>query len=107
MECCSKAAGLEALKDDEFYKYSIARNAESKALMNTTLDELKLDHFKSHANFVFFRSGRPINNFIEDMMKRNIRIGRPFPPLNDWARVSTGTVEETKAFCEALKAEMS
>lgn len=100
------AAAQEALKDDEFYKYSIARNAEAKKLITTTLDELKLEHYPSHANFVFFRSGRPINSFIDDMMKRKIRIGRPFPPLNDWARVSTGTVEETNAFCAALKAEM-
>ena len=68
-----------------------------------TLDELKLPYIPSHANFVFFQSGKDIVEMNKIMEARNIIIGRPFPPLNDWCRVSTGTLEEVAVFNQALK----
>ena len=101
------AAAEEALKDDEFYKFSIAKNAEGKENMYKTLDDIGLDYIKSHTNFVFFQSGRHINDLSEAMAKKGVLIGRPFPPLYNWARISTGTTEEVNAFCDALKSVYS
>ena len=37
------------------------------------------------------------------MEKENVLIGRPFPPFNDWARISTGTIEDVMLFDKALR----
>uniref|UniRef100_UPI00404B7459 pyridoxal phosphate-dependent aminotransferase n=1 Tax=Fulvivirga sp. TaxID=1931237 RepID=UPI00404B7459 len=100
------AAAVEALKDDEFYNFSLGKVKECKSMIYKTLDELKLPYIKSHGNFVFFKSGRPIERMILDMKNENVQIGRPFPPLYDWVRISAGTVDEVKAFNDALKKVM-
>jgi len=96
-------AAKEALKDDEFYKFSILKSTEGKKIIYDALDELGLEYVKSHTNFVFFKSGRHIDGFIEDMKKENVQIGRPFPPFYNWARISTGKIEEVAEFVKALK----
>ena len=101
------AGAKEALIDDEFYKFSILKAAESKKLIYNTLDDLGLEYVPSHTNFVFFKSGKPINSLITDMQKENVRIGRPFPPFYDWARISTGKTEEVELFDKALKKVLS
>ncbi|MGI9532541.1 pyridoxal phosphate-dependent aminotransferase [Lutimonas sp.] len=100
-------AAQEALKDDDFYKYSIAKNMEAKLFLYKSFDELDLRYVPSHSNFVFFESGRPITQLQEQMKKEQILIGRPFPPLQDWARISTGKMEHMKLFVQALKKVMS
>lgn len=96
-------AAKEALKDDEFYKFSVLKNLEAKEVIYRTLDDLGLDYIKSHTNFIFFKSGRPIQELINQMEKENVLIGRPFAPMFDWARVSTGTLEQVGHFSESLK----
>ena len=96
-------AAQEALKDSDFYKFSIAKNMEAKQMIYKTLDQLKLTYNQSHTNFVFFQSNRHITELSAAMANEGVLIGRPFPPLEDWARVSTGTTEEVSKFCEALK----
>ncbi|WP_296619206.1 histidinol-phosphate transaminase [Marivirga sp.] len=97
------AAANEALKDDEFYKFSISKNQEAKSLIYKTLDSLKLSYMESHTNFVFFQSNKHINDLSAKMMNEGVAIGRPFPPMYDWARISTGTIEEVNTFCKALE----
>lgn len=96
-------AGKAALRDTEFYNFSLRKNLEAKDLIIQTLDELKLSYLPSHANFVFFHAGKDIVELNKLMEAKNIIIGRPFPPFNDWCRVSTGTVEEVMAFNQALR----
>ena len=99
-------AAKEALGDDEFYKFSLLKNAEAKASIYTTLDELDLEYVKSHTNFVFFKSGRPVQELISAMKEKHVLIGRPFPPMLNWARISTGTTAQTQKFNTALRAVM-
>ncbi|MBT8235497.1 MAG: histidinol-phosphate aminotransferase family protein [Bacteroidia bacterium] len=95
-------AAKEALRDDEFYTYSLLQNTKAKKLIYSTLEELDLPYIKSHTNFIFFRSGRSIHELIPAMRDEGVLIGRPFPPKLDWARISTGTLEETELFNRAL-----
>lgn len=96
-------AAKEALKDDDFYKFSVAKNMEAKTMIYKTLNDLGLEYVASHTNFVFFKSGRHINELIPEMEKENVLIGRPFPPFFDWARISTGTMDDMKLFDQALR----
>lgn len=99
-------AAKAALKDDAFYKLSITHNSTAKDYIYKTLNDLNLEYIKSHTNFVFFKTGRPIAEMITAMEKQNVLIGRPFPPFTNWARVSTGTLEDMKLFEKGLKKTM-
>ncbi len=100
-------AAKAALDDQEFYNYSLDQNRICKKVIYDTLDDLNLKYVKSHTNFVFFKSGREITGLISDMKKEGVQIGRPFPPLTKWCRISTGTVDEVKKFSSALKKVMA
>lgn len=100
-------AAKEALRDDDFYKFSLVKNTEAKSAIYKTLDDLNLEYVKSHTNFVFFKTGRPISEMITEMKKHNVIIGRPFPPFYDWCRISTGTMENMQQFDTALQKVMS
>ncbi len=100
-------AAKEALKDDAFYKFSVSKNMEAKNHIYKTLDDLNLEYQKSHTNFVFFKTGRPISEMMTAMESQGILIGRPFPPFNDWARISTGTMDDMKLFDKGLKKVMA
>ncbi|EAR01520.1 pyridoxal phosphate-dependent aminotransferase [Maribacter sp. HTCC2170] len=96
-------AAKTAIKDDEFYKFSLLNNVEGKTHIYETLDELGLEYIKSHTNFIFFKTGRHINDMLTTFQKEGVLIGRPFPPFYDWARISTGKMEDVKRFTTALK----
>ncbi|MDX1471460.1 MAG: histidinol-phosphate transaminase [Flavobacteriaceae bacterium] len=95
-------AAKEALQDEEFYNFSLKKNKEGRQIIYKTLDYLELPYIKSHTNFVFFKSGRPIQELHADMMEQGVQIGRPFPPFLDWCRISTGTTEEVEKFANGL-----
>lgn len=99
-------AGKAALMDQDFYNFSLQKTVEAKKMITDTLDELKLEYLPSHANFVFFHSGRDIKELGEAMLAKGVQIGRPFPPLNDWCRISTGTIEEMALYNQAFKEVM-
>ncbi len=100
-------AAKEALQDDEFYKFSLLKNTEAKSIIYKTLDELQLEYIPSHTNFVFFKTGRPVSEVISAMRREDVLIGRPFPPLLQWARISTGTLEQVQQFGQALRKVMA
>ncbi len=100
------AAANAAIDDQEFYQFSLSKNKSCKEMIYTTLDEMGLPYLPSHGNFVFFKTGQPISTFGKAMAKEGIEVGRAFPPLNDWCRISTGLEEEVEAFTAALKRVM-
>ncbi len=101
------SAAMTAVKDDEFYNFSLSKVREGKELMYATMDELNLDYIRSSTNFIFFKTGRDITTFNKQMLDNGVRVGRPFPPYTDWCRISMGTIEEVKIFNQTLKKVMS
>jgi histidinol-phosphate aminotransferase len=50
----------------------------------------------SHTNFVFADIGRDAREFQQACAKRDVLVGRPFPPLVTHARISIGTMDEMR-----------
>ena len=96
------AAASEALKDTDFYKFSLKKANEEKDKIYKLLDYLDLKYVKSSTNFVFFESKKHIDKLTAEMLEKGVRIGRPFPPFYDWCRISTGTSEEVDIFIESM-----
>ena len=58
----------------------------------------------SHGNFVFVRTGMSATEFRNRMRGLGIEVGRPFPPLTDWSRISLGLPEQNDELIAALTA---
>ena len=96
------AAASEALKDTDFYKFSLKKANEEKDKIYKLLDYLDLKYVKSSTNFVFFESKKHIDQLSAKMLGKGVRVGRPFPPFYDWCRISTGTSQEVDRFIESM-----
>ena len=96
------AAASEALKDTDFYKFSLKKANEEKDKIYKLLDYLDLKYIKSSTNFVFFESKKHIDKLSAEMLEKGVRVGRPFPPFYDWCRISTGTSEEVDIFIDSM-----
>ncbi len=92
-----------AYEDQDFYKFSFEKNSEGKEIIYAALNELGLKYVPSHTNFVFFKSGRDIVQLNQEMKDKGVLVGRPFPPLLDWCRISTGKIEDVQKFSSAIK----
>jgi len=57
-----------------------------------------LQPIDSHTNFVMMNTFHEADEIIEQFRKHNIVIGRHFPPMNTYIRVSLGLPEEMQAF---------
>lgn len=95
-------AAATALDEEDFYRFSLQKNSEAKQIIYNTLHELGLRYVTSHANFIFFETGRDIDDFRQQMLDLGIQVGRPFMPFRNWCRVSTGTIEEMQQLRSAL-----
>lgn len=92
-----------ALEDHAFKEFSLAKNKECKELIYSVLDKHGMKYLKSHANFVFFHTGRPIQEIQTQFKDQGITVGRAFAPYMDWCRISTGKVEEVQQFVDAFE----
>ena len=95
-------AAEASLRDEAFYKFSRAVNKEGREMISNACEKLGLEYVKPHTNFVFMKTGLDVKEFNERMKAKNILVGRPFPPLMDWCRVSTGKLEDVEKFVKIL-----
>jgi histidinol-phosphate aminotransferase len=91
---------IASLQDTGFQALSHAQNRAAKSMVYDFCRSAGLDYVPSEANFVLFRTGRPIDEFRAAMMSRRVAVGRPFPPYLDWCRVSMGKPEDVQVFLE-------
>ena len=96
-------AALASLNDPSFYEFSRTSYIETRKMVTDAFDSMGIEYAEPAGSFVFFKTGMPIQMFQAAMEEENILVGRPFPPMFDWCRVSIGTQEEMMAFIDATK----
>ena len=92
---------LASLNDTEGHEIAMLRNANDRAVFMAQAAARKIPVIPSWTNFVMINTMRPVRQVIDYFAKNNIRIGRPFPPMDTWARISLGTPEQMKPFWTA------
>lgn len=97
------AAGQASLADEAFETRSLAANREAKRIVEQVLDELDLAYLPSHTNFVMHRLAGNQAPYRHRMEEHGILVGRPFPPLLKYNRLSLGTPAEMSRFAETLR----
>src|SRR6478609_992195 len=91
-------AGLVSLDQEDEHKAAVMRNGFDRDEFQRQAVQRKLQVIPSWTNFVMFNTQRPIRTVIDYFNKNNIRIGRPFPPMDTYARISLGQPDQMKAF---------
>ena len=95
-----RAANISLDHDDE-HKEAVRRNGFDRDEFQRQCVSRKLQGIPSWTNFVMINTQRPVRTVIDHFKKNNIRIGRPFPPMDTYARISLGKPDEMKAFWQA------
>jgi histidinol-phosphate aminotransferase len=88
------AAAAESLRDTHYLATVRAKVVTEREKWNTLFDSMNLRHSDSRGNFVFFETGRPHKHVATAMLAKGVDIGRAFPPLEHWARISIGLPDE-------------
>ncbi len=98
-----KWGGVAALEDNESEAW--VRDT-TIALRDAAANELRDQGFEvipSETNFFMVHTGRPASEVRSAFRQRNIAVGRNFPPMLDYLRVSIGTESEMEAFLAGWK----
>ena len=98
------AAGVASLQDEGLVARSMEVNETAKEIVCTTCDELGLEYLPTNANFIMHRINGDLGTYIERMADAGVRVGRQFPPMLDWNRLSFGLPDEQDRWAATLKA---
>ncbi len=93
--------GLASIAANDEMKFAADRNAADRAEFAKQATARKLTFIPSYANFFMIKTNRDAKEMMAAFQQRNILIGRPFPPMTDYIRVSLGLPDENKAFWQA------
>jgi histidinol-phosphate aminotransferase len=91
-------AGFAALQDTEGVQESVKKNETTRQEFFNQAAARGLKPINSSANFVMMDVHRPTRQVSEYFRTKDVRIGREFPPLDTYIRVTLGKPEEMKAF---------
>jgi histidinol-phosphate aminotransferase len=96
-------AGAAVLKDAPTMEKVKRLNTEIRNKVTSELKGMGYESLPSDANFFMVNLKRPVVPVIEDFRKKNISVGRPFPPMTQHLSVSVGTADEMAKFMTAFK----
>lgn len=91
-------SALISLDDSTTHQTAQQRNTADREEFMRQAGARKIQAIPSSTNFVMVNTNRPIRSVIDHFHAHNIAIGRPFPPMETFARISLGKPEEMKEF---------
>ncbi len=89
-------AAIAALDDQAWVAKGQAANRAGRDYLRRTFEGWGFKVADSHANFVFADIRRSAEEFAKQCRALGVSVGRPFPPLTTWTRVSMGTEDELR-----------
>jgi histidinol-phosphate aminotransferase len=99
----SLAAGVASLGDEAHIQRSLEVNDASRGIVHETLDELGLGYLPTHANFLMHQIKGDLGEYIARFRERGIGVGRPFPPMTDYNRLSFGLPQDMERWADTLR----
>jgi histidinol-phosphate aminotransferase len=97
------AAAIASLKDEAQVTNGRQLNSEAKAFTLRELDSLGYKSIPSQANFIMVDVKKPVPPLIAGMRQQKVQVGRLFPALPNYMRVTIGTRTEMEAFVHAFR----
>ena len=100
------AAARASLDDPNQVPNGQRLNNEAKTFTIGELDKLGYKTIPSQANFIMFDCKRPVVPLIQALKQRNVEVGRLFPALPNYMRLTIGKRSEMESFLGAFKQVM-
>lgn len=100
-------AAIASLQDAEQVEQGRRHNTEVKNYVYSELDKSGYKFIPSHANFMMIDLRREVRPVIGAMSDRHVQVGRVFPAMPNFMRVTVGTRPQMEAFVSAFRAVMS
>jgi histidinol-phosphate aminotransferase len=97
------AAALASLADKDYVATSLARINATRSWLASELAKDGRTFIPSEANFMMIDMGTDVQPIIEQFAARNILVGRRFPSMNNFLRVTIGTQPEVETFVAMLR----
>ncbi|MCA1582044.1 MAG: aminotransferase class I/II-fold pyridoxal phosphate-dependent enzyme [Acidobacteria bacterium] len=94
---------IASLNDPELVPKNRRLLNDTRRWLCAQLDRDGRRYIPSETNFVMIHVGGDVAPLIRAFRDQRIQVGRKFPSLSDWLRVSIGTREETASFLTALQ----
>jgi histidinol-phosphate aminotransferase len=96
-------AAIASLNDPEHVREQRNKNIATRRWLYNELDRDGRTYIPSHTNFMMIEIGRDVGPVQQAFAEKKIFIGRKFPTMENWLRVSMGTPGEMLAFMQALR----
>jgi histidinol-phosphate aminotransferase len=97
------AAALASMDDPTWEKDSVRLNEEAKRITFQGLDQLGIKYIPSQTNFFMHQIKGELQAHSARMREQGIIVGRAFPPMTEWNRVTFGLPEDMTYFVETMK----
>jgi len=96
------AAAIANLDDSNQVPNGQRLTSEAKAFTISELDKMGYKTIPSQANFIMFDCKRPVVPLIQALKQRNVQVGRLFPALPNYMRLTIGKRNEMETFLSAF-----
>jgi histidinol-phosphate aminotransferase len=98
-----KYGGVAALQDTAYEEKIKQLNSQVRERTTAQLRALGYEIIPSDANFFMVNVRRDVTPVLDEFRKRGILVGRKFPPMDTWLRVTVGSDEDMQRFVAAFK----
>jgi len=95
-------AACKALMDKEFIEMVVKNNTQVLNYMYEQLDRLDISYISSQTNFIMIDCRRNGMKVSQELLERGFIVRPGFPLMDDYIRVSIGTLEQMKEFIVVL-----
>ena len=99
-------AALASLKDLEHVTRTRQLNTEVKKSVCAEFDSLGYRYIPSHTNFMMINLRREVRPVLNSLRNRGVEVGRLFPALPTFMRVTIGTREQMQGLLSAFREVM-
>ena len=96
-------AAVATIEDTAFLAHSLHTTTQARQMMEEALDELGLRYLPSQTNFIFHEIKGDVQTYIDRMKTYGIAVGREFPSIPGFNRITLGTPDEMRVVIAALK----
>jgi histidinol-phosphate aminotransferase len=96
-------AARASLDDNEQVAKGRKNNTDVRKYVCAELDKMRFTYIPSHANFMMIDMRREVKPIIAAFRERKVQVGRLFPPLPNFMRVTIGTKPQMERFLAVFK----
>lgn len=96
-------ASIASLNDPDHVANGRRMNTEIRKYLSSELQTAGYQHIPSQANFIMIDVKRPVLPLIGGLRQRGVQVGRLFPALPNYMRVTVGKKPEMETFLAAFR----